>query len=338
MVALALFSLSMSTVVRAQSCTTQAEMKPAARAGLDGAALSMAQQIAAGNASFIQSNIAPQVASEAQGILSSTAGAASKVKGAAFIVRNMYVLDATDQAAGGPSTQFFCGSMNEPPQVVFTLGGLQRAMYAVAMVEATGIASPQQMTLIFAQSTPARSSSASSPQTGTPASPWKLAGFAYKPSTMAGHDGIWYWTQARSYAQKKQDWDAYFYLETAQSLLVPVDFLSSTNLDKLLHEENAVKPPGLPGQQPMVIANGTQKFSVTDLHTDGSLGGLDLVARYIAQSVQDPVATRTQNITLMHLMLLAHPELKQAFHGLWVYAVAPGQDPFGIELPMDQIP
>lgn len=307
-------------------------MDAATRTGLQSAALSMARLVAAGNTAAIQSSIAPQVASQAAGILGSTTSVAPKVKGASFIVRNMYVLEATDSSPSSSPTQFFCGSMNQPPHVIFTLGGLQKGSYAVVMLQATGTAKPQQMTIIFAQSPPSVAGQTAS------ASSWKLAGFAFKPTTVAGHDGLWYWTQARSYAQKKQNWNAYFYYTTAQYLLVPVDFLSSSNLNKLLREENAVKPPGLPGQQPMVLANGTSKFSITDIHTDGSLGGLDLVLRYTAQSVSDPVATRQQNIAVMHLMLQAHPELKQAFHGLWVYAVAPGQDPFGIELPMGQVP
>lgn len=329
---LLLASMFTPGTVPAQSCTTQAEMDAATRSGLQSTSIQMVQQIATGNTAAIQSSIAPQVASDASGILNSTSSAAPLLKGANFMVRDMYVLEATDNPADAPPTQFFCGSMNQPPHVIFTLGGLQKGSYAIVMVEAMGTAQPQQMTVIFAQSSAATGRPASS------ASGWKLAGFAFKPTTMAGHDGLWYWKQARIYAQKKQNWSAYFYYATAQYLLVPVDYLSSSNLNKLLRETNAVKPPGLPGQQPMLLENGPQKFSITDIHTDGSLGGLDLVIRYAAQSVSDLVAIRAQNIALMHLMLQAHPELRQAFHGLWVYAVAPGQDPFGIELPMGQIP
>lgn len=311
----------------AQSCTTQAEMDAGTRNKLENAALFMARQVSAdkapANTPAIQASIAPQVASQAAGILASVASAAGKVQGAAFTVRNLYILDASSGAAN-QSTQFFCGSMNLPPHVVFTLGGLQPGKYGIAIVEATSIARPQQMTIIFEQS--------------PLAAEWKLAGFSYKPSTMAGHNGDWYWKQARMYAQKKENWNSYFYYKTARFLLVPVDFLSSSNLDKLLREEHAVKPAGLPGASPMPLTGGNQSFSVTDLHTDSFSGGLDLVIRYTTKSVQDPVATRRDNIAVMHLLLQAHPELRQAFHGLWVYAVAPGQDPFGIELPMDQIP
>lgn len=319
---------------RAQSCTTQAEMSTATRATLETAAMDMAQQIARGNTAAIQASIAAQVATEAPAILSSIGKATPQVRSATFFVRNMYVLSTSDSPPNSAPVQFFCGSMNRPPHVIFTLAGLQKGKYAVVMVRANGIAQPQQMTMVFAQPIP----SAPANPPSQPSAAWKLAGFALKPTTMAGHDGLWYWKHARIYAQNKQDWDAYFYYTTAQYLLVPVNFVSSSNLDKLLREEKAATPPGLPGQKPMLLGNGAENFSITDIHTDGSLGGLDLVLRYSTPSVQDPVATRRQNIAVMHLMLQAHPELRQAFHGLWVYAVAPGQDPFGIELPMDQIP
>jgi hypothetical protein len=126
-------------------------------------------------------------------------------------------------------------------------------------------------------------------------------------------------------------------LRTAADLLVPVNFLSSPNLDKLIHEETSVAPPGLPGAQPMKFTANGQTYDITSLHTDGSLGGLDLVINYDAHNISDPVAARSRNVELMKAMLSEHPELRQAFHGLWVYSSAPGQSPFANELPMNQI-
>ena len=84
------------------------------------------------------------------------------------------------------------------------------------------------------------------------------------------------------------------------------------------------------------VADG-QTYEITNLHTDGSLGGLDLVVNYKAADVSDPVATRSRNIAVMKALLSQHPELRQAFHGLWVYADAEHQQPYAIELPMNQI-
>lgn len=314
----------------AQSCTSQSEMDAATRNGIKSIALATAQGIASTGDSAVSGKIAPQVASDAAGILASISGAAPLLRGANFVVEQVYLLDATNLSSGSSSAQFFCGSPDGSTHVVFSLGSLPSAIYAIAMLHAASIAHPQQVTIIFAR--PAGR------EGGGAANAWKVAGFAYKPLTMAGHDGVWYWQQARIYAKAKQNWDAYFYYEAARSLVVPVDFLSSSNLNKLIREENAVKPPGLPAQQPMELANGAQNFEITNLHVDAYLEGLDIVVHYRATSVADPAATRQQNIKVMQLLVQAHPELRKAFHGIWVYAVAPGQDPFEIELPMTQVP
>jgi hypothetical protein len=39
----------------------------------------------------------------------------------------------------------------------------------------------------------------------------------------------------------------------------------------------------------------------------------------------------------MKELLALHPELKDGFHGLWVFAHAPNQPPFGLELPIAEI-
>jgi hypothetical protein len=87
----------------------------------------------------------------------------------------------------------------------------------------------------------------------------------------------------------------------------------------------------------MALGGNGKSFAVSDLHADGSLGGLDLVIRYNAADASDPVATRSSNLEVMKAMLQAHPELRDAFHGLWVYAEAPNQRPFGNEVAMSEI-
>jgi hypothetical protein len=148
---------------------------------------------------------------------------------------------------------------------------------------------------------------------------------------------VWYWAQARQYAQKRQDWNSYFYYQTAAFLLTPVDFLSSPNLEKLQKEAQTVRPPELPGAEPWKLSGSGKTFEITSLRTDGFAGALDLVVNYGTTNVSDPVAARTEILELMKALLAAHPELRQAFHGLWVYANAEKQRPYAIELPMEQI-
>ena len=87
-----------------------------------------------------------------------------------------------------------------------------------------------------------------------------------------------------------------------------------------------------------MVTAGAESLEVTALRTESFQGGLDLVVDYKAKNVSGPVATRVQIVELMKAMLAQHPELREAFHGLWVYAYYDnGQPPFAIELPMNQI-
>ena len=58
-----------------------------------------------------------------------------------------------------------------------------------------------------------------------------------RPGALDGHDGLWWWTHARELAKDGQpqidSWPAWYSYETARRLLLPVDFLSSPNLEKL---------------------------------------------------------------------------------------------------------
>jgi len=56
-----------------------------------------------------------------------------------------------------------------------------------------------------------------------------------------GHDGVWYWARARELAKADMPWSAWYCYEAARALLVPVDFLSSPNLEKLAGEQAQLK-------------------------------------------------------------------------------------------------
>jgi hypothetical protein len=187
-------------------------------------------------------------------------------------------------------------------------------------VHATGVQHPQQIAFLLQKN-----------------GEWQLAGFFVKPMLVAGHDSLWYWIKGRAFAKQGQKWNAYFYYELAAYLATPADFLSSPNLEKLLQEMAASKPSGLPGEQPMLVTAANKTYSINDLHTDSSLGGLDLVMRYAATDTSDPVAARAANLEVMKAILEAHPELREGFHGLWVFAEAPNQRPYGNELAMSEI-
>ena len=312
----------------AVSCTTQAEMKEPARSAITAAARSIAQKSQANDVNGVKAATVASVAGNFGGIANAIQNLSPLITGAALNVTSIYDLNALDAPAGQDEVQFFCGVAANAAHVTFNIPQLPPGHYAFATVEASGVKSPQRIAMLLQEA---------GPTTGSPTGTWQLAGFFPRPLLAAGHDGVWYWEHARNYAKANQPWNAYFYFQTAAYLLVPADFVSSANLEKLVQEQSTATPPGLPGIQPMTVsAQGTQ-FSITDLHTDASFGGLDMVIGYNTGDVSDAAATRIKTVALMKALLVQHPEWKEAFHGLWVFANAPGQHPFALELPIAEI-
>jgi hypothetical protein len=279
------------------------------------AAQTLASAVQSGKSAAVQALTIPKVKAQFDPIANLIEQTSPLLAGATITIDALYDLNASD-LKGAEDTVFFCNMAGSQVHVDVTIPQLPQGQYALAVVHATGVGQPQQMAFLLQKDTG-----------------WQLAGLFVKPMLIAGHDSVWYWTKARAFSQKGQKWNAYFYYKTAAYLATPADFMSSANLDKLNQEATASMPAGLPGAQPMTLKN----YSISDLHTDGSLGGLDLVIRYAASDVSDPVATREKNVDLMKAMLEAHPELKDGFHGLWVFAESANRRPFGNELAMSDI-
>jgi hypothetical protein len=157
-----------------------------------------------------------------------------------------------------------------------------------------------------------------------------------------GHDGLWYWVSARQYAHRNMSWDAWFYYRTAAYLLHPVEFLSSPNLEKLQQEQDQVRTDDLPGIKPLMLDAHGSIFQVTAIDTTLVFGTLDLDVNYTADAAQaaqlgNPVLARKQVVAAMAALLILHPELREAFHGIWMHADEGTASIFSLDLPMDQI-
>lgn len=309
---------------KAASCTTQSQMTAPQRDTLAGSARTIVAQVQSGNVQALRANTIPQVAADFGGIAASAASLKPLMQGAAITVNDLYALDASTEPAGAARTDFYCGS----PVVALNFTGLPPGMYALALLHATGVPQPQQVALILAKTADNR---------------WMLAGFFSKPMTESGHDGLWYWVSARKYAQTNGNWGAWFYYRLAAQILDPVEFLSSANLDKLHHEADAVKPQNLPdGSTPVTLAASGSSFALTNVDTTTALGPLDLDVHYTpdpaqAAQLRDPPAARNQMLAVMTALLAQHPELRTAFHGMWVHADQGNATVFALELPMDGI-
>jgi hypothetical protein len=314
-----------------ESCLTQSQMTAAQRDQVANAARMLVSDAQNGDLNGLRADTLPSVAADFSGIANSAQTLKPLIAQAAITVDALYTFDAAQPAAGAQpaqGSQFFCTPTGSAVTVVLNFSSLPPGKYALAIVHATGVPKPQQVSLILAQ---------------TPMGQWKLAGFFSKPLMLAGQNGVWYWSRAREFAQKKQDWPAYFYYQIATFLAEPADFLSSPNVEKLRREAGQVHPANLPGDQPVTVYVNGLPFVIAHVDTSADLGPLDFVIHYDANpaeaaELRDPVSARKQVVNLMSGLLTMHPGLRDAFHGLWVYADSGGATLFALELPMDQIP
>ena len=167
-------------------------------------------------------------------------------------------------------------------------------------------------------------------------SAWRLAGVSAHQGIFDGHDGVWYWTQARELA-KVEPWSAWYLYDAARYLLLPVDFISSPNLEKLQQEQGQIANPPL-SAFPYSLTYGDRTWKVDTVLLDPSLHQADLAVVYESTGVTDPAAQRTEATAVFSAFLKAQPGIRQNFHGLWAYAVKDGKRSPVMELPMGQIP
>jgi hypothetical protein len=321
----------------AETCVTQSAMQPADRDALAAAARALALKVQAGDDAGVRSSTIAEFAKDFGGIANAVQDAAPHLKGEAATVDQVYVLDASTNKrnadGSAPEASFYCNLNKTPAAAEFTIPGLPPGKYAFAMVR-------------FAQAPAAEGNWLVSMllRQDTAAGPWLLAGLYPKETTAASHDGIWYWTQARSFTAAKEPWDAYLYYLEAQRLLQPAGFVSSTHLDKLSSEMTAAVPPalanGIGPDNPLVIkaADGTE-YRFTSIGPDNTLtkDKIDVAAHLKVDQLGDAATTRKRNLAAMSALVGAHPELRKGFHGVWVFSDAPGASPAGNEAAMEEI-
>jgi len=321
----ALAGVLLPVPARSAICKTQAQLTGPQRDALSNFGHLVASDVQKGDTQALKAITLPAVAADFGGIAAAADDLKSLIQQATITVDSLYLLDATSEVAGQPRTDFFCGS----PVVVMNLTDLPPGMYALVILHATGVPKPQQISLILAQGTDQR---------------WLLGGLPPpRAMTENGHDGLWYWSSARRFAQKNMSWDAWFYYQTAAYTLDPIDFLSSPNLEKLQKEQEAVKPSNLPAAtKPLALSANGATYQVVNVDTTSALGAYDLEVTYApdpsqAAQLRDPPSARKQVTDVMTALLTLRPELQAAFHGIWVHANQGNDSLFSLELTMDQI-
>jgi hypothetical protein len=305
---------------RATSCTTQAALQPQDRDGLTAAGGRMAVAIAQQDLTTLKAALLPSVAGDWDGMSAVVQGSGSLTKGGQIALRSVYLLDASTLTAAA-DTQFFCSNSSGSVTVTVTMRALPPGRYAVVFADATGAPLAGQLGLILAWDSGA----------------WKLGGLTVRPGVLDEHDGVWWWSHARELAKAGQPWSAWFSYEVARSLLVPVDFLSSPNLEKLGTEQAAIKNSPQDAF-PLTLPDGARTWKIDSLRLDPTLLHADLGAVYESTGVTDPAAQKTEAIAVLTALLKAQPGLRENFHGVWAYAAKGDKRTPVIELPMGQIP
>jgi hypothetical protein len=308
-------------VCRAASCTSQAELGSLDRDALASAAERLTSAVSSQDYNTLQSQLLPQEANEWSGMRAAVEQSVPLVKGAPFQLRNVYLLDASNQTAPA-DTQFFCSNASGSLTVSINMPSLPPGRYAVVLAESVGAPSAAQMGLVLGWDASATA--------------WKLAGLTIRPAAFDGHDGVWYWTRGRDLA-KPDPWSAWYSYDAARYLLLPVDFLSSPNLDKLRQEQSQIAPSPQ-SAFPLSLPDGDRTWRIEAVGLDPSLHEPDLGVVYQSTGVTDPAAQRTEATAVLSAFLKAQPGLRANFHGLWAYAEKDGKRTPVMELPMKQIP
>lgn len=305
----------------ATSCTAGAELASGDRNALSAILARIANAVAVQDESTLESVLLPEEASAWAGIRDAVEHDGPLVKGGKLQLRSLYLLDASNQTAP-QNTEFFCSNPSGSLTVTIHLNALPPGRYAVALADAKGAPLAGQMGVVLAWDNAAAA--------------WKLAGLTLRQGVFDGHDGDWYWARARELVQD-DPWSAWFSYDAARFLLLPVDFLSSPNLDKL-HQEQAQIVPTPQSALPLLLPDGDRTWKIETVELDPSLGEPDLAVVYQSTGVTDPAALRTEARAVMSAFLKAQPGIRAHFHGLWAYAVQNGKRTAVMELPMAQIP
>ena len=305
--------------LQAASCTTQAEMTPTDRDALAATGQRLGLAVINQDEGSLQASLLPSVVKDWDGIRAAIEQGAADVKGGQLQLRNLYLMDASTLKAA-EDTQFFCSNQTGSTTVTISMRALPPGRYAIILADAPGAPLAGQMAFILCWDE----------------NTWKLGGAFIRPGVLEGHDGVWYWQHAREVATQSP-WAAYFSFEAARYLLLPVDFISSPNLDKLDQEQGQLK--NAPGDAfPYSVSAGDRTWKIDGMRFDPSLREPDVSATYESAGVGDPAAQRTEAVAVLGALLKAQPALRQSFHGMWAYASNGGKVTPVMELPMAQIP
>lgn len=302
-------------------CTTSADMDPATRAAVERTAQNYFQMAARGDSAGLRQSAVAVLASDFMPVEAAVRG-----HQAIFAVaqppqlRAEYLLEA-EGTAPLERAEFYCGVWPTPAFTVFVLNNLAPGRYAVVVLEAKSGQGAYRLSLTLAEQQQA----------------WKLAGFYPRPAEIAGHDGKWFWEQARAYKSRKQPRNAWFYYLTARELLSLVPFMSNQQLEQLASELTGLPPQGLPGEKPVDFLAGGKVFRVAQVYVVPGDDGLQLVLQHQVADASKPGPTHAENLALIQGWITTYPEYREAFTAVVARASDPSGHDYGSRLEIKDI-
>jgi hypothetical protein len=297
--------------------------------------MSLAEDVKAADVSKIQTDTIAEFASPAA--FATTASlvqaTASHIASDELRITQIYGLDASLRQAGDTSeANFSCPLAGTVSETDFTIPALPPGRYGFAMVEATGDR-PWLLAFLLRQD----------------GGVWKLAGFYPRARAAAGHDGLWFWKSARTYAKADELWLAWMFYGEAEQLLRPANFVTTTNLQLLQSERHAAAPPellnGIGTSNPLLVKatasqGGQAMYKVTSLAAESGSGAqqLNLAVHVEGEGSADAATAMAQSKAAARAILDEHMELRQAFHDVVVFMDIPGREPLVTEETISDIP
>ncbi|MGH9599766.1 MAG: hypothetical protein ACRD27_07855, partial [Terracidiphilus sp.] len=233
--------------------------------------------------SALHAALLPAEASEWNAIRGAVEDSAPLVKGGQAQLGDAYLLDASSLAEP-QDTEFFCSNASGSLTVTVTMRALPPGKYAVVLGDAAGAPLDGQLGLILAWDQ-------------SPAPGWKLAGLSVHQGKFDGHDGVWYWARARALAGA-DPWSAYYLYDLARSMLLPLDFVSSPNLQKLDSEQAEIKNSPK-NAFPYSLPDGPRTWKIDSVAINTILQQADLAVTYESTGVTTPAALHTEAVAVL---------------------------------------
>lgn len=303
----ALLLLPMTVSAQTQSCRTMDEIPGEAVLTLKNSAQRVFAQAATGDVDAIKANAIPSLQANFTMIAGAVHDNHAVLVDGHLQLRTIFLLETG--ANPRPDGLFLCGIFGangpEGDAAEFGIPGIPLGRFGIVIEDIVRSQDRYAFTAIFQDT-----------------NGWKLAGLYIRPELAQGHDGMWYVAQARQFKRKGERLNAWFYYVESWELLAPVTFMENELLSEITAESKSVQPADVPvGGASISFSAGERTYEISEI-TVVAGKQFDLVIKYSIPGSANGNSTPEPK-QLADAYVAKHPEVKDAFDGLFVVAVDP---------------